>query len=547
MRFRWIRVLVAVLPLALAAAGPAAAGPATGNSAASPAPASSGQPAAPQDALRADLDRILSDPRLNPDQTGLVVRDPNTHQVLYDRNAAKPETPASSTKLLTSAAALDVLGPDHRFRTDVLASGQQQGPVLHGDLHLRGTGDPTTLPGDYDRLAAQVADSGVRQVQGRLLTDDTFFDAQRSAKGWSPDDETSYYGAPVSALTAAPDTDYDPGSVIVQVSPGESGQPARAELAPQTGAVQVVNQATTGPPDSRSTLSVQREQGGPRIVVSGSMPAGSEPDKEYVSVPDATAFAGDLFARSLAAHGVSVGPVAPAPTPAGSRPLATHQSMTLREMLVPFLKLSNNGHAEALTKAMGRAVRGQGSWDAGTSVIKDRMRLFGVDPSGVTLADGSGLSRLDAIPPEQFGRLLDGARQRPWFQSWYKALPIAGEPDRMVGGTLRNRMGGTPAQDKVHAKTGSMSGVTSITGYATASDGHQLAFSSIFNGFTSQPPQDLEDAIAVRLAQGAGPVPSSGGESSSGPSTQALPKVRDLRPAVDQKRAHQPCALSGGC
>jgi len=516
MRLRGARALVIVTSLALSAAAPAAA-------AAEPA-------AQAPDALRADLDRILSDPRLNPDRTGLVVRDPNSHQVLYSRNGDTPEVPASNVKLLSSAAALDVLGPDHRFRTDVLTSGQRRGPVLQGDLHLRGTGDPTTLPGDFDRLAAQVAARGIRQVQGRLLTDDTYFDDVRHAPGWSRDDFSSYYGAPVSALTAAPDTDYDPGSVVVQVEPGASGQPADVRLAPQTGAVQIVNQATTGAAGSASSLRVEREPGSPRIVVSGSVPAGSERAEEHVSVPDPTAYAGDLFARALAAHGVSVGPVASAPTPPGAEEVASHRSMTLREMLVPFLKLSNNGHAEALTKAMGRQERGQGSWDAGIAVIEQRLRAYGVDPRAVRLADGSGLSRLDAVPPEQFGRLLDAVRKRPWFRAWHDALPVAGEKDRMVGGTLRNRMGGTAAQGNVHAKTGSMTGVTSISGYVTTADRRPLVFSSLFNGFESEPPQDLENAIAVRLAEDRG----------SGRSSPGVRAFERPGPLVDEKRAHKP-------
>jgi D-alanyl-D-alanine carboxypeptidase/D-alanyl-D-alanine-endopeptidase (penicillin-binding protein 4) len=512
---RGVRASVVVSSLMLSAAAPATAAPA---------------PQQSPDALRADLDRILSDPRLNPDQTGLVVRDPNSHQVLYSRNGDRPRTPASNVKLLTSAAALDVLGPDHRFRTDVLASGQQRGATLQGDLHLRGTGDPTTLPGDYDRLAADVAAKGIKQVQGRVLTDDTFFDDQRHPQGWDPDDFSSYYGAPTSALTAAPDTDYDPGSVIVQIAPGASGQPADVQLTPRTSAVQVVNKTTTGAANSASSLQVQRQPDSNQIVVSGSVPAGSQPDKEYVSVPDPAAYAGDLFARALAAHGVAVGPVAAAPTPPGARPLAVHQSMTLREMLVPFLKLSNNGHAEALTKAMGRVVRGQGSWQAGIAVIEQRMRSFGVDPNTVKLTDGSGLSKLDEVPPEQFGQLLDSARRRPWFRSWYDALPIAGEKDRVVGGTLRNRMAGTPAQGNVHAKTGSMTGVTSISGYVTTADHRPLVFSSLFNGFRSEAPQDLEDAVAVRLAEDRG----------SGQPSPGVKTFREPAPQVDEKRAHKP-------
>ncbi|MER5389125.1 D-alanyl-D-alanine carboxypeptidase/D-alanyl-D-alanine-endopeptidase [Saccharopolyspora sp. NPDC002686] len=453
------------------------------------------------DALRADLDEILADPRLDGSHAGVVVRDPATDEVLYSRQAAARATPASNAKLLTSAAALEALGPDYEFRTEVVTGAQQVGPVLLGDLHLRGTGDPTVLAADYDRLAEQVAASGIRVVQGGLRTDDTWFDDVPLGTGWAWDDEPYYYSARISALTAAPDTDFDAGTAKVLVSPTVEGQPARVRLDPPTDVVQIDNRTTTSAPDGAPDVAVERDHGGSRVVVSGSVPAGAEPVEDFTTVPDPSAYAADVFAKALAAHGVQVRNAGEGVAPDGARVLADRRSMPLRELLVPFMKLSNNGHAEVLIKAMGREVRGEGSWAAGLEVLDEKLRGLGLSPEVLRMVDGSGLSTMDNVPPEQLTVLLDNARERPWFRSWYDSLPVAGVADRMVGGTLRNRMGGTAAENNVHAKTGSLTGVTSLSGYVTAANGRELVFSVMFNDFVSDAPQDLEDAIAIRLAE----------------------------------------------
>lgn len=492
-----------------------------------PAAATSGE-AAPSgpDALRGDLDKILADPRLDGAHAGVVVRDLDTHQLLYSRLGNGRAIPASNAKLLTSAAALESLGPDYRFRTDVSTTATQRGDVLDGDLYLRGTGDPTVLAADYQRLADQVANAGVRHVRGRLVSDHTWFDDDTLGAGWAWDDESAYYAAPVSALTVAPDTDYDAGSVIVRVTPGAApGQPVTVALNPPTSVLTVDNRAVTGPANSASTLSVQRDHATNRVEVTGSLPGSAQPDQEYISVPNPPSYAADIFTRALAARGVQVEGAGSGPIPAGARVLAARESMPLSQLLVPFLKLSNNSHAEALVKAMGRQVRGQGSWPAGLGVVTDKVAGLGVDARALRAVDGSGLSTMDVVPPDQLTNLLDHARSRPWFGAWYQALPIAGAPDRMVGGTLRGRMAGTPAQNNVHAKTGSMTGVTSLSGYVRAANGHQLAFSLLFNNFLSDAPDDLQDAVAVRLAQYAGAADQSRPRE-SGPTPQQRPNQR---------------------
>ncbi|PFG98540.1 D-alanyl-D-alanine carboxypeptidase/D-alanyl-D-alanine-endopeptidase (penicillin-binding protein 4) [Saccharopolyspora erythraea NRRL 2338] len=494
MRRRWgVSIgLVSVLGASIAVAAPTTAAPAG------------------PDALRVDLDKILADPRLDGSHAGVVVRDPETDEVLYSSQADARATPASNAKLLTAAAALEALGPDYRFRTDVLTDGQQRGPVLQGDLFLRGTGDPTMLAADYDRLAAQVAESGVREVKGKLRTDAGAFDDVPLGSGWAWDDEPYYYAAPISALTVAPNTDFDAGTALVRATPGAEGEPAEVALEPATAVLEIDNRTTTSAPGSAPALSVEREHGGNRVVVSGSVPAGGPVVEDFSTVPDPAAYAGDVFARALAAHGVQVGGVAPGRTPEGARSLAGRDSMPLRDLLVPFMKLSNNGHAEVLVKAMGRQATGTGTWGGGIEVLNEKLNGLGVDSKVMRMVDGSGLSTMDAVTPRQLALLLDNARQRPWFQVWYDSLPVAGNADRMVGGTLRSRMVGTPGQDNVHAKTGSLTGVTSLSGYVTAANGRPLVFSVVFNDFVSSSPKDLEDAIAVRLAEydGAADAPS---------------------------------------
>jgi serine-type D-Ala-D-Ala carboxypeptidase/endopeptidase (penicillin-binding protein 4) len=447
--------------------------------------------------LAGDLDAILAHPGLAGADVGLVVRAADTGEVLYTRGGDRRQQPASNVKLVTSAAALEVLGPDFRFTTTVSGTGRVRGPVLHGDLVLTGTGDPTMLAADYDALAARVAAGGVRLVTGDLVADDTWFDGVRLGSGWAWDDEPFYYNAQVSALTAAPDTDFDAGSVIVKVSPTTAGKPAKVETVPPTSHVKIKNTAVTG----AGSLAVDREHGSNLITVSGALAVGAAPVQEWMAVWDPTGYAADLFRKALSAHGVRVlGSTTRGATPAGARVLADRSSMPLRELLVPFMKLSNNLHAEILIKAMGRARGGVGSWDAGLAAVRTTLAGLGVDPARLFLVDGSGLSRMDHLSPDQLSALLVAARPKPWFALWYSSLPVAGEPDRMVGGTLRSRMRGTPAAGNVHAKTGSLTGVSGLSGYVTSADGRPLVFSMMTNNAVGVSLRPIEDAIAIRLA-----------------------------------------------
>ncbi|ASO20371.1 D-alanyl-D-alanine carboxypeptidase/D-alanyl-D-alanine-endopeptidase (penicillin-binding protein 4) [Actinoalloteichus hoggarensis] len=465
--------------------------------------AGSAEPTGEQ-ALGEDLDRILADPRLAGAATGVVVRRAADGEILFQRGADEHLLPASNGKLLSSVAALDSLGPDYRFVTEVRSDAPVLGRVLNGDLYLRGTGDPTLLAQDYADLAAQVADAGITLVRGDVVADDTWFDDTRLGTGWSWDDEPYYYSAQISALNVAPDTDYDAGTVIVRVAPGaEEGAPPEITVDPPTDYVTIDARAVTGEAGSPETVSVERLRGGNVIRVEGAVPAGGATTQDWSTVWEPTGYAADVFRRALADHGVRVlGGVEFRPTPPDAEVLAEHESMPLIELMVPFMKLSNNAHAEVLVKAMGREHGDAGTWQAGRAVLAEHIEaLGGPDSSEYRMVDGSGLSRMDLVTAGQLAELLVAVRDEPWFDDWRASLPIAGEPDRMVGGTLRNRLGGTEAQGNVYAKTGSLTGVTGLSGYVTAASGEELVFSVVVNNYLSASPKDVEDAVALRLAR----------------------------------------------
>ncbi|MFC7328200.1 D-alanyl-D-alanine carboxypeptidase/D-alanyl-D-alanine-endopeptidase [Marinactinospora rubrisoli] len=503
--------------------------------------------------LAADIDELLADPSLEGATNGVVVRSLSEGDVLYESEPGTPLVPASNTKLLTSVAALEVLGPDHRFTTTVSASDQPTGGVLDGDLHLTGGGDPTLTVARYDALAADVAAAGVTEVTGDLLADDTMFDDQRLADTWEASDEPYAYAAQISALTVATDTRYDTGVVNVTVKPGSApGDPVSVSVSPDVGYVTVDSEAKTGEADGGAGLTITRESGTNTISVSGSLPAGGGAQAQLTTVHEPTDFAAEVFADALEENGVEVqGEVGRAETPQDAIQVAETTSAELGDILVPFLKMSNSGHAEMLVKTIAQETAGEGTWAAGLPEVEAALNRIGVDTTGVQLADGSGLSRSNEVPAEVMADLLAATREQPWSETWEAALPVAGEPSQMVGGTLASRMVDTPAAGNVHAKTGTMTGASALSGFVTTADGEDLVFSVINNGYTGAAPRPVQDAIAVRLAEFSRAGATSGVQEPEQPSsteTRSLARFVDVPQIEGIERPDElECTWVGAC
>ncbi|MEI4790445.1 D-alanyl-D-alanine carboxypeptidase/D-alanyl-D-alanine-endopeptidase [Bacillus sp. FJAT-53060] len=447
---------------------------------------------------------IQAAPDLEGAISGISVRDTSDTSLLYEHQADIRLTPASNMKLLTSAIALDLLGETHTFPTDVWMDGSIQKKTLYGNLYLRGTGDPTLLEEDFAALAKQVKKAGIHTIRGQLVGDDTWYDNTRYSIDLPWSDEDQYYGAQISALTASPNRDYDAGTIIFEVKPGKkAGQKATYDMIPKTDVVHVINRVKTVSEGGKKKISFKRSHGSNDITLTGSIPLKASTSKQWVALWEPTTYALDLMKRALKAEGIQVkGPPKTKQVPKKATKIASHSSMPLSELLVPMMKLSNNTHAEILLKELGKRVKNKGSFEKGLDVINDRLSAFGIDPSLTVLRDGSGISPINLVSANQFTLFLTTIQKEKWFKTYINALPLAGASERMVGGTLRNRLKEPATLEKVRAKTGSLSTVSTLSGYMETQSGKTLAFSILLNHLVDdEKGKDIEDRIVSILAE----------------------------------------------
>lgn len=453
--------------------------------------------------LGSSINKILQDERLDGATTAVSIRKATTGEIVYDHFGETRLHPASNMKLLTAAAALETLGEEYRFETEVLTDGQVKGGVLQGNVYLKGKGDPTLLKQDFDVFAKNLASKGIKKINGKLVGDDTWYDNIRLSSDINWTDESYYYAAQVSALTASPNADYDAGSVIVEAhANGSVGESATIKVLPETDVVNIVNRSKTVASGGTKTITIEREHGTNNIVIEGTVPVGGTVTREWIAVWEPSYYALDLFKKSLIEQGITFGgqpKVTLGKTPSQAELLTSKNSMTLKELSIPFMKLSNNSHAEVLAKEMGKVVYGEGSWEKGLQVIEENSAKLGLNMETILIRDASGMSHINLIPSNELTNLLVVVQKEPWYQTFLASLPIAGVGERFVGGTLRNRMKTGATVGNVKAKTGTLTAVSALSGYATTKDGELLVFSVIINNDLAAV-TPIEDQIATAIA-----------------------------------------------
>ncbi|PQD95725.1 D-alanyl-D-alanine carboxypeptidase/D-alanyl-D-alanine-endopeptidase [Pradoshia eiseniae] len=463
--------------------------------------------AGPEDGLNAKITNVLKHEELKGSITGISIRNATTGEIIYEKNGDTRLRPASSMKLVTGATALKLLGDNYRFKTEVYADKRARNGVLTGNLYLKGYGDPTLTVDDLDRISDQLKKKGIRRIKGNLIADDTWYDDTRLSLDLPWSDEQEYYGAQISGLTLSPDTDYDAGTVIVQVTPAaKEGKAPTITVSPQTSYVKIYNKAETGNTDSKKTIKITRKHGTNQLYITGSIPKNASASKSWMAVENPSGYTLDIFKRSLAKSGITVtGKAVNGKLKPGAIMLAADQSPQLKEIMKPYLKLSNNTISEVLVKEAGRVAGKEGSWEEGLAVIQDHYEYLGLKERDILMRDGSGVSHVSLITPNSLSNLLYQAQSKPWYTTYYDSLPVAGISDRTVGGTLRNRMRGTPAEGKIIAKTGSISTVSSLSGYVKGDTGNKYTFSIIINNAIDEDGlKDIEDEIAIILASDEG-------------------------------------------
>jgi D-alanyl-D-alanine carboxypeptidase/D-alanyl-D-alanine-endopeptidase (penicillin-binding protein 4) len=468
-----------------------------------------------QDDLGAAIRAFIQAPRFAAATWGIEVADLDTGRVLFAHNAGKYFIPASNAKLFTAAMALQELGPDRRLRTSLYA-GAPPGPdgVLAGDLVLYGRGDPALLgpgtagpfrPDPLEDLARRLEALGVRAVQGDLVGDDSFFAAPPYGPGWEWEDLGAAYGAEPTALTV------HRGTVDLWVYPAPGpGRPCFLFAQPGHGLFTFRNGTRTGP---AQPVRAERLPGEEAIRVTGSLPPGAAPVRLTVSVRDPARFAAQLLGRALARHGIQVrGRIRSAhyrdrpapPEAAGQVELAGLEGPTVGELVRDLLKRSDNLYAQCLLLQAGAR---PGPWAQagdtarrGAAALAAWLAKAGLDPAAAALEDGAGLSRGDLVTPDALVRLLAHMDRQPEGRQFQADLPVAG-----VDGTLQRRLGGTPAQGNLRAKTGTLRFTRALSGYLTDAGGARLAFALLLNNYRpapGAPPAEADlDTLAALLAR----------------------------------------------
>jgi D-alanyl-D-alanine carboxypeptidase/D-alanyl-D-alanine-endopeptidase (penicillin-binding protein 4) len=456
---------------------------------------------------------------------GIKVASLDTGRVLFEENENKLLRPASNMKLYTVAAALDRLSPDYRFVTSVYAPSMPDSyGVVKGDLTIYGRGDPSIAArfnnGDYFKgindLAARIRAAGVKRVEGDLVGDETYFIGAPYGSGWDWDDLQWWYGAEVSALTV------NDNALDLAVKPGpQVGAPAVVTTGPPDPLLIIVNKVTTTPKGTQRDLGIYRGLAADQVEISGSIPLDNKGYSGTLAISHPALLFAYLLRASLAQQGViitgktrTIAPAAIATADAraagaGLVELTTLQSPPLSVIAAQTLKRSQNLYTELILRTLGRvstppatmAMTDRTSEAIGIDVLRTFLREAGVNPLPLSLTDGSGLSRNDMVTPEATLQLLTYMRRHRYANAFREALPIAG-----VDGTLRNRMKGTAAESNVRAKTGTLSAVSSLSGFVISAAGEELVFSIMVNNYPEEtdPVSICIDPIAVLLASFAG-------------------------------------------
>ncbi len=450
------------------------------------------------------IERLLNeDPNLNGSIAGVSIRSAETGEIQYEHFANTRLRPASNLKLLTAAVALSVLGENYAFSTEILAKGKIKKGILQGNLYLKGKGDPTLLQKDFDQFALQLKDMGIKKIQGDVIGDDTWYDRLRYSVDLPWSDEQTYYGAPISALTLSPTNDYDTATVLLEVKPGRQlGKKAHVEFTPKAHPLKIVNQTKTVQENQETKVTFERDHTTNTVTIKGTISQSKKSVKEWIAVTNPTSYATEVFKQSLLDNGIKVkGKAMTGKTPQVANLLLSRKSMPLSQLLIPFMKLSNNGHAEVLVKEIGKNVYGTGSSEKGLQVIQTELGQFGIHSNQIVMRDGSGVSHMNLVTANQLSQFLVAVQKEPWFPVFYQSLPQAGSPEKMIGGTLRKRLKDKGLTGKVRAKTGSITSVSSLSGYVQTKNSGFVVFSILLNNLLDESQgKEIEDRIVRILA-----------------------------------------------
>lgn len=442
------------------------------------------------------IEQLLQDTLFISTQVAIKVVSVDNGEILYKRNSSLLFHPASNQKLLTSAAALTMLGDEFAFKTLLSTDGVLEDTALAGNIYVKGYGDPLLDSVDLAAIAGQLSSQGIRLVNGNLVGDVSYFDDRFWGNGWMWDDEPEPEEMFITPLSV------HHNAITVSVSPGTRGDdPVLVRTQPATGYVTILNEGQTVQDTVTAELEVTRlwEERTNVIHVTGQMLQSAATREYTLSVWRPEFYALTLLKEEMERQGVRVsGELIVGSTPENVQEIFQIER-SIDSVVVYLNKESDNLSAENLLKTLGAEFRGApGTAQNGIFVVNEFLASLGLDTTRAFLADGSGVSRYNLVNAETIIQLLTAmTSEETLFERFSVSLPIAG-----VDGTLEDRMVGSRAQGNAHAKTGTLAGVSNLSGYVTTRDGELLAFSILMQNFLGSaiPYRDVQDRIITMLA-----------------------------------------------
>lgn len=423
------------------------------------------------------IDNLISNPELQKAHWGILIKTLQDQTTLYDYQGSQFFVPASNVKLLTTAAALLKLGENYQIKTPIYSQGS--GSKL-SRLHLIGQGDPSLTTDQLRTIANTLKSQGIKQIE-KLILEDNILPQNYLNPTWEWEDIYFDYAPAINQLIL------NQNVVNVTLSPQGIGQPLKVVWSDAIAGKQwqIINQTRTVAGNPSQALSIKGILGKSVLVLEGELSVQSEPDVSAIAIPDPVRYFAESFQQILTGVRIQVDQleiVNNISFNSQEKLLLEISSPPIQELITETNQESNNLYAEALLNLIQENPNSKDS-------LKNILKSLELNPNSYILKDGSGLSRQNLVSPEIFVQLLTAMAQSPLGESYRKSLAIAAKK-----GTLSNRFQDTAVAGNLHAKTGTLSGSSAVSGYLDNPNFQPLVFSILVNN-SEQPSLILRKAI----------------------------------------------------
>ena len=454
----------------------------------------------PEKSLKKNIESVIfhADPTAQVGIKIISLKDGNT---LFEKNSNEKFIPGGSLKIITAAAALQLLGPNFCFETNLYTNGFVDKGVLKGDLFLQGSGDPSLTGNNLDNLIFELKLLNVKEIEGDLVFDATEFDDLPLAPGWMWDEKLLYRDAPVDALII------NHSCVNVWVKPSQLITMAPlVRIQPEIPGIVIENNASMGNINrKKNTIQVSTKNIIQKDVIhiEGLMSLKSKTILYRIPVKNPQLYAATEFSERLKSNGIKhFGKIRFEEMQKNIKYLATHRSNSMFDLTMHMLKNGDNLFANCFFKKVGRNKYGKpGTWPNGSQAIRDFLEELN-EPlyAKAVILDGSGESAYNMITPNQMVSLLEWVdKEFIYAPELISSLSLSG-----LDPSLRKRFGSKHMKNKIRAQVGTLKGVSSICGYVTTRDSETLAFAIMINGFIKKPreiKEEIEDRVCDLLAR----------------------------------------------